>query len=79
MTRPKPVRLAGFGTIADRDHPARIGALGAVPASCGVRFRPGEALRDAIDPGRASGFQGRPGRRAHRGDERRASDSAGHP
>ena len=53
MTRPEPVRLAGFGTIADRNHPARIGALRAAPASCAVRFRPGEALRDAVDPARA--------------------------
>ena len=55
LGRAEPVRLAGFGTFEAKDRPARsgrnprTGAPVAVPASRGVRFRAGKALRDAVD------------------------------
>ena len=45
-------RLAGFGTFAAMDRPARTGAPDAVRASRRVRFRAGKALRHAVNPGR---------------------------
>ena len=57
LGRGETVRLAGFGTFEAKDRPARAGrnpgtgAPVAVPASRGVRFRPGKALRDAVQRG----------------------------
>ena len=57
LGRGETVRLSGFGTFEAKDRPARIGrnpgtgAPVAVPASRGVRFRAGKALRDAVRHG----------------------------
>ena len=61
LGRGETVRLAGFGTFAAKMRAARTGrnprtgAEVAVPASRGVSFRPGKALRDAVNPGRGPG------------------------
>ena len=58
LGRSETVRLTGFGTFEAKDRPARTGrdprtgAPVALPASRGVRFRAGKALRDAVRHGK---------------------------
>ena len=55
LARGEAVRMVGFGTFDTKDRPAhtarnpRTGAPIAVPASRSVSFRPGKALKDAVN------------------------------
>ncbi len=57
LARGEPVGLPGFGTFAARHRPARsarnprTGETIAVAASTTAAFRPGKALRDALNAG----------------------------
>lgn len=57
LARGEPVGLPGFGTFAARHRPARsardprTGETIAVAASATAAFRPGKALRDALNAG----------------------------
>ncbi len=55
LTNDGKVSLVGFGTFAVRDRPARIGHSPQthqpieIPASKGIKFKPSQALRDAVN------------------------------
>ena len=55
MTRNDPVSLIGFGTFSQRERSARTGKNPQtgktiqIPASKSVGFKPGKALKDAVN------------------------------
>ena len=54
------VRIVGFGTFGTRNRPARIGRnpqtarAWSIPATTAPAFKPGKALKDAVNDGNAS-------------------------
>ena len=59
LAKGEPVSIAGFGTFTTRSRPARqvrnprTGEAIAIAASTALAFKPGKALRDAVNAGAA--------------------------
>ena len=58
LAKGEPVSIAGFGTFTTKSRPARqgrnprTGEVIAIAASTAPAFKPGKALRDAVNTGR---------------------------